>query len=101
MANLDTELLKPSEIAQYLGVSRSWIYLAARAGRIPCMRLGGAAGPLRFVRADVEQWLENARRDWLPGESAASSASRAAKEFATASPELVLGGLARDLDVRD
>jgi excisionase family DNA binding protein len=46
MATLDTELLKPSEIAQYLGVSRSWVYLAAGAGRIPCMRLGGADGPL-------------------------------------------------------
>jgi hypothetical protein len=81
-----------------LGVSRSWIYLAARAGRIPCMRLGGAEGPLRFVRADVEGCLENARREWLPGETAASAASRAAKEFAMASPQLVLDGLARDAD---
>jgi len=96
MATLDTELLKPSEIAQYLGVSRSWVYLAARAGRIPCMRLGGADGPLRFVRVDIERWLENARREWLPGESTIGAVSRAAREVAAASPQLVLDALAGD-----
>jgi excisionase family DNA binding protein len=96
MAALDTELLKPAEIAQYLGVSRSWVYLAAKEGRIPCMRLGGAEGPLRFVRSDVERWLENARREWLPGETTVAVASRAAREFAVAGPQLVLDGLARE-----
>jgi excisionase family DNA binding protein len=95
MAALDTELLKPSEIARYLGVSRSWVYEAARAGRIPCVRIGGPDGPLRFVRGDVEQWLENARREWLPGEA------KATRDLATASPQLVLDGLAGDSEQVD
>ena len=67
MTNLDTDLLKPSDLAHYLCVSRSWVYEAAKAGRIPCVRLGGPDGPVRFFRGDVERWLENARREWLPG----------------------------------
>lgn len=60
------------------------------------MRLGGKDGPLRFVRADVERWLENARREWLSGESTATAASLASLEFAAASPQMILDGLARD-----
>jgi excisionase family DNA binding protein len=77
MGDLDTELLKPSDIASFLGVSRSWVYEAAKAGRLPCVRLGGEGGPLRFVRQDVERWLEHARHAWLPGESSTSAAKRA------------------------
>jgi excisionase family DNA binding protein len=69
MAILDTDLLKPTEVAHRLGVSRSWVYDAAKAGRIPCVRLGGPDGPLRFLRDDVEAWLADARRSWLPGKS--------------------------------
>lgn len=79
MAHLDTDLLKPNDIARRLGVSRSWVYDAAKADRIPCVRLGGPDGPLRFVRDDVEVWLEVARRSWLPGESATSATKRAAR----------------------
>jgi excisionase family DNA binding protein len=67
MAYLDTDLLKPTEVARRLGVSRSWVYEAAATGRIPCVRLGGPDGPLRFLQHDVESWLEQARRNWLPG----------------------------------
>jgi excisionase family DNA binding protein len=79
MAYLDTDLLKPTEIADRLGVSRSWVYEAAKTGRIPCVRLGGPDGPLRFLREDVEAWLARARRSWLPGQSAARAASRPAR----------------------
>lgn len=51
------QLLKPEEVRQLLNVSRSWLYEAANAGRIPCIRLGGPGGPLRFERAAIEQWL--------------------------------------------
>ena len=60
-------LLKPTEVARQLGVSRSWLYAAAAEGRIPALRLGGPAGPLRFVRADLDRWLEEARAAWRPG----------------------------------
>jgi excisionase family DNA binding protein len=61
------QLLKPAEVARRLRVSRSWVYAAAADGRLPAIRLGGADGPLRFVAADVEAWLEEARRAWTPG----------------------------------
>ena len=67
MTHLDTNLLKPTDVARRLGVSRSWVYDAAATGRIPCLRLGGPDGPLRFLPKDVDAWLEEARRTWLPG----------------------------------
>ena len=61
------ELMKPSEVALMLRVSRSWVYDAAADGRLPAVRLGGPDGPLRFIREDVEQWLESSRAAWTPG----------------------------------
>jgi excisionase family DNA binding protein len=95
MPKLDPDLLKPSEIARYLGVSRSWVYEAARSGRIPCVRLGGPDGPLRFLPSDIERWLEEARSDWLPGESPSQAADRASAAVRGASPQLLLDGLAK------
>ena len=63
------ELLKPSDVAARLGVSRTWLYDAARAGRIPSIRIGGGEGPLRFIPEDVERWLEDARTAWTAGHS--------------------------------
>ena len=62
-----TGLLKPAEVAALLRVSRSWVYAAAEDGRLPSVRLGGPEGPLRFMRADIRSWLDEARRTWLPG----------------------------------
>ncbi len=64
-----SELLRPHEVCRLLGVSRSWLYQAAADGRIPHIRLGSDDGPIRFVPEDIEQWLENARRQWRPGRS--------------------------------
>ena len=94
MPYLDTDLLKPTEIAERLGVSRSWVYDAAQAGRIPCVRLGGPDGPLRFLCEDVEAWLERARRSWLPGESAARAASRAARTAPVRTAQLQIDAFA-------
>ena len=71
------EVLKPNDVAASLGVSRSWLYEAAKEGRIPCVRLGGPDGPLRFIAADLAAWLEEARRGWVPGESRVATAARA------------------------
>jgi excisionase family DNA binding protein len=62
------ELLKPAEVAARLGVSRTWLYDAARDGRIPSIRIGGRDGPLRFVPEDLAQWLDEARAQWTPGQ---------------------------------
>jgi excisionase family DNA binding protein len=60
-------LLKPSDVAVQLGVSRSWLYEAAKTGRIPSIRIGGEEGPLRFVPADIQEWIDDARAAWTPG----------------------------------
>jgi excisionase family DNA binding protein len=57
----EARLLKPAEVARRLGVSRTWLYEAARTGRIPCIRLGDERGPLRFVEAELDDWLTRAR----------------------------------------
>lgn len=63
----DLDLMKPAEVASLLKVSRTWVYDAAADGRLPSIRLGHAEGPLRFVREDVEAWLDDARKAWTPG----------------------------------
>jgi excisionase family DNA binding protein len=64
------ELMKPSELARRLGGSRSWLYDAAKAGRIPSIRIGGEDGPLRFVAEDIDRWIDEARAAWSPGRPA-------------------------------
>ena len=56
------DLMKPTEVARQLGVSRSWLYDAAKAGRIPSIRIGGEDGP---------RWIDDARVAWRPGRSTA------------------------------
>jgi len=60
-------LMKPTQVARSLHVSRSWVYAAAADGRLPSLRLGGPDGPLRFVAADITAWLEGERAKWTPG----------------------------------
>jgi excisionase family DNA binding protein len=79
MGPLDTSLLTPSEVALRLGVSRSWIYAAAKQGRIPCVRLGGDDGPVRFLEAELVAWLRRARPERAPGGRSFDNASRAPK----------------------
>ena len=71
------ELFRPGEVATMLGVSRSWLYEAAKDGRVPCVRLGGPDGPLRFVARDLSERLERARAGWLPGSSTGETLRRA------------------------
>ena len=61
MDDTDTCLLRPAEVAEMLGVSRSWLYEAAKSGRIPCVRLGGADGPIRFQHHELEAWITAGR----------------------------------------
>ena len=66
---LTLSLIKPTALAAQLGVSRSWLYEAAKSGRIPSIRIGGEDGPLRFVPEDIQRWLDDARANWMPGRS--------------------------------
>lgn len=57
----DGQPLRPAEVIDLLGGSRSWLYDAAKAGRIPCVRLGGPHGPVRFRARELEAWIEGSR----------------------------------------
>jgi predicted DNA-binding transcriptional regulator AlpA len=43
------------DVAQYLNVSRSWVYHRAEAGLLPCRRIGGC---LRFVPSEIRSLVE-------------------------------------------
>ncbi len=75
---MSVHLMKPTEVARRLGVSRSWLYAAAADGRIPSIRLGGPDGPLRFVSEDLERWVAEARAAARPSDAPASALRRAA-----------------------
>jgi excisionase family DNA binding protein len=75
-----SQLLRAGEVVRRLGVSRSWLYQAAKDGRIPAIRLGGPAGPLRFVSDDVDAWIDRARASWRPTDTAATTLRRAGSE---------------------
>lgn len=53
-------------VAEFLGVSRSWVYQATSTGVLPCVRLGAT---LRFEKAAIERWLkgEKSKSVKLPG----------------------------------
>ena len=61
-----------------LGVSRTWLYQAAADGLVPCLRLGGPHGPVRFHPEDLDAWIERARASWRVGDSTIDTLRRAA-----------------------
>ena len=48
-------LLDATEVAEWLGVPVSWVRESTRSGAMPCVELGRYR---RYVRDDVEAWLE-------------------------------------------
>jgi excisionase family DNA binding protein len=78
-ADHSDRLLRPAEVVELLGVSQSWLYLAASQNRIPHIRLGGPDGPLRFHRTDVTNWIAACRRAWQPGDTLLATSVRAAQ----------------------
>lgn len=63
---IDKTLLRVSEAAESLGVSRSYLYGAIQRGEVPVIRLGGRvaripqAWLLRRIEEEVSEW-ERAR----------------------------------------
>ena len=51
-----TRLLTVEEVAERLGVRKQWVWAQARAGRIPCVRLGRYR---RFREEALEAWIRN------------------------------------------
>ncbi len=48
-------LLNASEVAELLGVPKSWVYEQSRTGRIPTVTLGRYR---RYRREAIEAWVE-------------------------------------------
>ena len=57
-ARLNEPLLTPADAARLLVVKTNWIYEAVRDGRLPCVRIGRH---IRFLRVDLERWVEDQR----------------------------------------
>jgi predicted DNA-binding transcriptional regulator AlpA len=62
---VNAPLLKASDVMAALSISRRLVYQMAQDGRLPCVRVGGPDGPLRFRPADIErlvvEWSTGAR----------------------------------------
>ena len=58
-------LLTAAEVAEWLGVPKTWVLESARSGAMPCVRLGRY---VRFDLADVKAWVESCKR---PGRAVA------------------------------
>ena len=53
----NSRLWDASDVARYVGASRSWVYHQAEAGRLPCIRL---LGFLRFDPHSVRAFVQAA-----------------------------------------
>lgn len=49
-------LMKPLEVAAFLGKSKSWVYAACERGELPCKKIGR---DLRFERGELQRWLDS------------------------------------------
>lgn len=56
---MDQRLVKVTEAAAFLGISRNGLYILARDGRVPSYRIGNS---VRFDLNELRAWLEENRR---------------------------------------
>ncbi len=59
-ASLDEPLLDAQAAAGLLSVKPSWIYEAVRCGQLPHLRVGRH---IRFLRSDLEAWVQDRRAE--------------------------------------
>jgi excisionase family DNA binding protein len=59
---MNAPLLKASDVMEALSISRRLVYQMAQDGRLPCVRVGGPDGPLRFKPDDLERLLDEWER---------------------------------------
>ena len=60
---MSERLINAAEIAERLGVPKTWVLGVRSLGAMPCVRLGPY---VRFDLADVEAWLENGKQPGWP-----------------------------------
>lgn len=54
-------LLRPKQVAEMLGISRSLVYQLVEQGKLGCYRIGLGRGAIRFRLDDVEAYLAGCR----------------------------------------
>lgn len=54
----DDRYLKPEDVAEWLNVTKDWVYDAVERDLLPCRRLGKQ---LRFHKGEIQQWLDSTR----------------------------------------
>jgi excisionase family DNA binding protein len=60
----DEDLWDVARAAQYLGLSRHWVYKAVASGTIPYRKIGAA---VRFVPAEIKAWALGERNTPVKG----------------------------------
>jgi excisionase family DNA binding protein len=60
--SLEQQLLRPAQIAPFLGVSASRVYQLIAAGVLPSVRVGGS---IRVPRPALQEWLKVQTEDAL------------------------------------
>jgi excisionase family DNA binding protein len=56
----DVEWFTPTTLADWLQLTKDYVYDQVQANQIPYHRFGRS---LRFRRSEIEQWLEDSHRD--------------------------------------
>ena len=59
------EILTLKEVAGYLKLAEKTAYRLAAEGKLPGFKVGGS---WRFKRVDIEQWIENSKKNGSRGE---------------------------------
>jgi len=54
---MDRLALNVSEVAELIGVSKTWVYQAVESKRLPAIKLSPGRGPVRIRPADLQEFL--------------------------------------------
>ncbi len=66
----DEKLADVPEVADYLGVTRGWVYQKAASGELPSMRIGRY---VKFSWPAIKAYLERQTREPVPADAAPRS----------------------------
>lgn len=58
---IEQEQLRAKDVAVYLGIGLSTVWLFAKQGKLRPVKLG--ARTTVFLKSEIDEWVENCRRD--------------------------------------
>ncbi|MFJ2542732.1 helix-turn-helix transcriptional regulator [Microbacterium sp. NPDC087589] len=59
---MNSRLLKVTEVAETLGVSRAWVYRRIEAGELPVVELGNTRKNQRIDETDLAEFISTRKR---------------------------------------